>query len=323
MMKKRTVAALLFDRVNAVDVTGPIEAFAAVRVENGETAYNIASWSMDGCSVVTESGLRLLPDRSVVSKSKADILVVPGGNGIREPETLKRLSDWLRTNHQNFTRVVSVCTGAYALAEAGLLDGRSVATHWAHAEELRKRYPNIRVDADALFLRDGKFHTSGGVTSGIDLALKLIADDFGHKTAATVARELVVFVRRTGKQTQFSEPLRMQTSAPDRLADVCLWAANHLEEKLSVEALATRANLSQRQFSRRFLESYGASPAAYVKRMRVDAARTLLEQGVTIQSAASAVGFESADGFRRAFEGTFGVSPREYQNRFRTMDGSQ
>ena len=317
-MKPRLVVALLFDRINAIDVAGPIEAFASARLANGKPAYSVSSWSLDGQKVATESGLHFLPDRAADPTCKANTLIVPGGAGVRHPQTLERLSDWLRANHRNFKRVVSVCTGAYALAEAGLLNGRKVATHWAHASALGERYPNIRVDAGALFLRDGKFYTSGGVTSGIDLALDLIADDFGHSVAAAVARELVVFVRRSGKQTQFSEPLRMQQEAPDRLAEACTWAANNLDKDLSVEALAARARLSERQLSRHFHKAYGASPGSVIRRLRVDTARTLLEQGVTVQKVTSAVGFASVDGFRRAFEGMLGVSPREYRDRFRS-----
>ena len=320
-MKRKAIVVLLFDRINALDVAGPTEAFANARLENGEPAYRISSWSMDGRSVVSESGLRFFPDRPATSGFKANTLIVPGGDGVRRPQTLDGLSKWLRANHRNFQRVVSVCTGAYALAEAGLLDGRAAATHWAHARPLSKRYPKVRVDADALFLRDGKFYTSGGVTSGIDLALDLIAGDLGHRVAAAVARELVVFVRRSGSQAQFSEPLRMQAEAPDRVVEVCTWAANNLEKDLSVEALASRARLSERQLSRRFHRAYGSSPAAFVRRLRIDAARTLLEQGVSVQKAASVAGFESTDGFRRAFEGALGVSPREYRDRFRTTAG--
>ncbi|MEM9304697.1 MAG: helix-turn-helix domain-containing protein [Pseudomonadota bacterium] len=314
---------LLFDRVNAIDVAGPIEVFATARKACGAAPYETSTWSLDGRGVVTESGLQLLPDGAAEPVGHASTLIVPGGAGVREPESLRRLSAWLRANHASFDRIVSVCTGAYALAEAGLLDRRMIATHWAHAEDLRRRYPSIWVDADALFLGDAGIYTSGGVTSGIDLALELVARDLGHAAATAVARELVVFVRRSGKQSQFSEPLRMQSQAPDRLAEVCTWAANNLDKNLSVETLAERARLSQRQLSRRFHRTYGASPAAVVRRLRIDAARLLLEQGVTVQRAAAAVGFASVDGFRRAFDDVLGLSPRQYRDRFPLAGGSQ
>ncbi|MEM6638713.1 MAG: GlxA family transcriptional regulator [Pseudomonadota bacterium] len=310
------VVVLLFDGVNAIDITGPLEAFAAVTPSLGRRGYDIATWSLDGEPVRTEYGLRFLPDRELSHRARADILLIPGGEGIRQPDTLSALSAWLARHHHRFRRVVSVCTGAYALAEAGLLRGRDIATHWAQARDLAERYPDVNVDADALFLKDDKFYTSGGVTAGIDLALELIADDYGHDVASAVARELVVFVRRSGKQAQFSEPLRVQNQAPDRLVDVCRWAASHLDRDLSVASLARRASLSPRQLTRRFKDAYGTSPAAVIRRLRIDAARTLLEQGVAVQKVAATVGFASVDGFRRAFLDVLGVTPRVYGERF-------
>lgn len=319
----RTVAVLLYDRVHAVDVAGPSEALATARTEEGAPGYTVTFWSLDGGPVRTESGLTLLPDGPADPERGADLLLVPGGRGVREPELLPRLAAWLRAHHPRFPTVVSVCTGAYALAEAGLLDGRRATTHWAHAEDLRRRYPEVEVDADALFLQDGKFVTSGGVTAGIDLALELIAHDVGHEASARVAREMVVFTRRSGSQAQFSEPLRLMARAPDRLAEVVRWAANHLDADLTVRALARRALLSPRQFSRRFREAFGEPPAAYVRRLRLDGARVLLEQGVHPQKVGPAVGFTSMDGFRRAFEKRLGVTPGEYRTRSSTTEASR
>lgn len=309
---------LLYDGVNAVDVTGPTDAFASVRTDEGASGYALTFRSLDGRCVVAESGLRLCPDAPADAGTAGQILLVPGGRGVREPGTLAGLSVWLRAHHTRFDTVVAVCTGAYALAEAGLLDGRRVTTHWAHARDLRRRYPKVEVDADALFLQDGRFLTSGGVTAGIDLALELIARDFGHEASAAVAREMVVFTRRSGKQAQFSAPLRLMARAPDRLAETCRWAANHLDADLSVEALARRALLSPRHFSRRFRAVFGEPPATFVKRLRIDGARILLEQGVSVGRTAPAVGFATVDGLRRAFERALGVTPLEYQRRFRT-----
>ncbi len=317
MTRKRTVAVLLYDRVNAIDVTGPLEAFATANSKSERDVYRIVSWAIADPVVRTESGLRLMADELVPKRPRGDVLILPGGAGVREERTLQALAGWLREHGRRFERVASVCTGAYALAESGLIDGRSVTTHWAFAADLRKRYPRVRVRPDALFLSDGRYYSSGGVTSGIDLALDLIERDLGVSMAMNVARELVVFLRRTGSQTQFSLPLRMQAQAAGRLGDVCRWAASHLDEDLSVESLATRAGLSARQFSRRFSAAFGAPPAAYIKRLRLDAGRTLLGEGIGIAQVAHATGFGSSDGFRRAFESRFGVSPGEYQKRFR------
>jgi transcriptional regulator GlxA family with amidase domain len=316
MGKPRSVHVLLFDGVNAVDVAGPLEAFASVASPDGARAYEPRVWSIGARQIRSESGLRLCADGPAPARTRGDLLLVPGGVGVREPQTLGRLAAWLRRNHSGFTRIAAVCTGAYALAESGLVDSRTIATHWAHARDLQRRYPRVRVDADALFLKDGRFYSSGGVTAGIDLALELIEADCGARAAMDVARELVVFLRRTGAQAQFSEPLKLQAAAPGRLKDVCSWAASHLSGDLSVEGLARRAGLSTRQFSRLFREAFGAAPASYVKTLRLDAARTLLAQGGAVARVAEATGFKSADVFRRAFERQFHVSPSEYRNRF-------
>jgi transcriptional regulator GlxA family with amidase domain len=247
----------------------------------------------------------------------ADILIVPGGRGIREPGTLRQIGEWLRRNHGRFRRVAAVCTGAYALAESGLADGRRVTTHWAHAQDLRRRYPRVKIEESALFLADGKFYSAGGVTSGIDLALDLIEQDCGSRAAMQAARELVVFLRRTGSQSQFSAPLQMQASAPDDLREVCAWAANHLDGDLSVENLASRAHLSARQFSRRFRSAFDTSPARYVQSLRLDAARAALSNpGANLDRVARTSGFSSADVLRRAFERHYQTSPGEYRRRF-------
>ena len=320
MALTRTIAVLLFDQVNAIDVTGPTEAFANVIHENGAKAYKIVSWAFDKKIVTSESGLRLCADRCVPKRPIADLLIVPGGKGLRERQTLTCVADWLRRNHAKFGRIASVCTGAYALAEAGIVDGQNITTHWAHADDLQKRYPKVQVNSDSLFLSDGRIHSSGGVTAGIDLALDLIEKDYGGQAAINVAREMVIFLRRSGAQAQFSMPLKMQAEAPNRLSDVCKWAANNLDADLSVEMLASRAGLSARQFSRRFREAFGMPPATYVKRLRLDVGRTLLGQGASVAQAGHAIGFASIDGFRRAFGGQFGIAPGEYQNRFKLRE---
>lgn len=317
MSKVRCVAVLVFEGVNAVDVAGPLEAFACVRDQGGAPAYKAEVWSVGARVVRSESGLRLCADAPLPERPSADLLVVPGGAGVRAPRTLARLAVWLNKHHRRFARVAAVCTGAYALAEAGLLDGRTVTTHWAHARDLQRRYPSVRVEAEALFLKDGPFYSSGGVTAGIDLALELIETDCGARAAMDAARELVVFLRRTGAQAQFSKPLKMQAGPDARLADVCKWAANNLNGDLSIEVLAKRAGLSVRQFSRRFHAAFGAAPASYIKTLRLDAARTLLGQGASVAQAADGAGFNSADVFRRAFEREYGVAPSEYARRFR------
>lgn len=316
-MPKHRVAILLFEGVNSVDVAGPLEAFASVRDEAGEPRYELLIWSLGPRRVKSECGLYLHADQAPPEGARADTLIVPGGPGVREPATLKRLGEWLRRNHGRFRRVAAVCTGAYALAESGLVDGRRITTHWAHARDLKRRYPRVRLEEGSLFLRDGKFYSAGGVTSGIDLTLDLIENDCGARAAMAAARELVVFLRRTGSQSQFSAPLQMQATAPVELREVCAWAANHLNGDLSVETLAARANLSARQFSRRFQAAFDSSPARYIQSLRLDAARAALSKpGTSLARIARTAGFQSVDVFRRAFERHFETSPGEYRRRF-------
>jgi transcriptional regulator GlxA family with amidase domain len=322
MPRARTIAILLFDDVNSLDVAGPLEAFAAVPRDGGAPAYQIATWSLGRLQVRAESGLVLCADGAPPERPSGDLLVVPGGLGGREPRTLRRLATWIARHHAAFRRVASICTGAYPLAESGIVDGRVLTTHWAHAADLARRYPKVRVNADALFSRDGKFFSSGGVTAGIDLALELIEDDLGGQAAMAAARELVVFLRRTGSQAQFSEPLRLQTLGVGRLSDVCRWASNHLDADLSVEALAARANLSPRQFSRQFKRSLGSAPARYVQTLRLDAARTaLVRDDASVEQIARLTGFRTPDGLRRAFERHFRLNPSEYRRRFARTGG--
>jgi len=178
-----SVAVILFDGVNSIDVAGPVEAFGCVRTDPGGPGYNVESWTLADSIVRSESRLRLYADGPPPPRPAANILMIPGGKGIRVAATLSRLSSWLRSNHQGFAKIVSICTGAYALAEAGLLEGRQITTHWAHAADLQGRYPEIRVRSDALYMHDGRFYSSGGVTAGIDLALDLIEKDFGIEQA--------------------------------------------------------------------------------------------------------------------------------------------
>lgn len=318
MSRKISVAVLLYDRVNAIDVTGPVEVFATAKGADGVPAYSIITWSIGASKqVVTESGLTLQADRSAPQTAHADILIVPGGEGIREGKTLSEVSDWLSANRNAFGQVVSICTGAYALAEAGFFDDQIASTHWAHAADLQSKYPSIQVDADALFVRGPKVSSSGGVTAGIDLALDLVQEDLGEHSAMAVARELVVYLRRPGAQAQFSLPLQLQSKSGDKLNEVCLWAAANLAEDLTVETLAHRAGLSARQFSRRFQQAYDTPPATFIKILRLDEARQRLGQGVSIKQTAQSVGFASIDGFRKAFEQRFGLGPRDYQKHFR------
>jgi len=236
---------------------------------------------------------------------------------LRRPDTLKKVSDWLRRRANKIRRIATVCTGTYGLAASGLLDGHRVTTHWRHAHDLARRFPELRVDPNALYLRSGKFYTCAGITAGIDLSLALIEEDFGPRVALSVARELVVYLKRPGGQEQFSGPLQFQTQSRDRFADLAAWIKGHLREDLSAEALAERANLSARHFTRRFKAAFGTTPADFVEHLRLSEARERLNlPDQTIDGVAYSVGFKSADAFRRAFERRYGLAPSTYRKHF-------
>jgi transcriptional regulator GlxA family with amidase domain len=265
----------------------------------------------------SESGIVFKPDKTIDNAPQLDTLIIPGGCGLRNPETQKKASDWIRARAKKIRRIATVCTGAYGLASTGLLQNRRVTTHWRHARDLARRFPELRVDPNALFVKDGKYYTGAGITAGIDLSLALIEEDFGPQVALSVARELVVYLKRPGGQEQFSEPLQFQTQSKDRFADLAAWMKGHLRSDLSAEALAERASLSARHFSRRFKFVFGTTPADFVDELRLSEARqrlSLPEQ--TIDSVAYSVGFKSADAFRRAFERRYGLQPSNYRKHF-------
>jgi len=246
-------------------------------------------------------------------------VIVPGGNGLRKSAIGEPVVAWLRSIAPRTRRIASVCTGVYAVAPTGLLDGRRVTTHWRFARDLAQRFPHLKVDANALYIKDDKFYTSAGITAGIDLSLALIEDDYGSQVALSVARELVVYLKRPGGQEQYSEPLQFQVQSTDHFADVITWARSHLRQDLSVEALAGRAYLCPRHFSRRFKEVFGSTPGVFVETLRLDEARRrLAEHNNTIEAVGASVGFRSAKAFRRSFERRFGIPPSVYRSRFAT-----
>ncbi|GGT05920.1 transcriptional regulator [Streptomyces kurssanovii] len=313
----RTLLVVLFDDVQSLDVTGPVEVFEGARRACGDrSAYRIRTASLDGSPVRTSSGLTLVPDGDLAGEPAPHTLLVPGGEGTRRPDP--RLIDWLRDRSPHAARLVSVCTGALLLAEAGLLDGRRATTHWAACDHLAGAYPEVEVEPDPIFVRDGRLSTSAGVTAGIDLALALVEDDLGRDVALTVARHLVVFLRRPGNQSQFSAQLAAQTARREPLRSVQHWVTQHPEADLCVESLADRAGLSPRHFARAFQAETGTTPGRYVERVRLEHARRLLEDtadGVTKIS--RACGYGTPEAMRRAFVKALGVAPAEYRRRFR------
>ena len=318
----RTVLMVLFDDVQSLDVTGPLEVFTGAntwRTGRGDgPVYDVRTASLGGRQVRTSSGLRVTPEEDLrqAGAGRLDLLIVPGGEGSRrgDPE----LVAWLRAHARRAERLVSVCTGAFLLAAAGLLDGRRVTTHWAYCATLARKYPAVRVDEDPIFVRDGNLATSAGVTAGIDLALALVEDDLGRDAALDIARHLVVFLRRPGNQAQFSAQLAGQLADRAPLRDVQRWIADHPAADLSVETLAGQASLSTRQFARAFAAEVGMTPGRYVDRVRLETARRRLEDTADgVEQTARSCGYGTPEAMRRAFIRALGVSPGEYRRRFR------
>jgi transcriptional regulator GlxA family with amidase domain len=317
-MAGQRVLIVIFDGVQSLDVTGPLEVFSGagnVRTGAGRVRYHIRIGSLGGDSVRSSSGLQMLPDVDLADVGGADLIIVPGGAGTKACDP--RLIEWLRRRGPQAKRLMAVCTGAFLLAEAGLLAGRRATTHWDHCASLARRFPDVTVDPEPIFVRDGPVSTSAGVTAGIDLALALVEEDLGRDVALTVARHLVMFLRRPGGQRQFSAQLAAQVAARDPLREVQRFAVEHPAADLSVPALARRANLSPRQFSRAFAAEVGTPPGRYVDGVRLESARRLLEEGQAgVEEVARRCGYGTPEAMRRAFVRELGVGPADYRERF-------
>jgi transcriptional regulator GlxA family with amidase domain len=314
-MTQRTVLVVLFEGVQSLDVTGPVEVFTGAE-RHLPGSYRIRTASLDGGPVRTSSGLTVVPDGSLARAPRPHTLLVPGGQGTRGTDP--RLVEWLRERGPRAPRLVSVCTGAIVLARAGLLDGRRVTTHWAYCDKLARDHPAVQVDPEPIFVRDGTVATSAGVTAGIDLALALVEEDLGREAALVVARHLVVFLRRPGNQAQFSAQLAAQTARRDPLREVQQWITEHPDGDLTVESLAARAALSPRHFARAFRDETGMTPGRYVDRVRLEHARRLLEDtSGGIEEISRASGYGTPEAMRRAFLKALGTPPAEYRRRFR------
>ncbi|ROQ77485.1 HTH-type transcriptional regulator CdhR [Streptomyces sp. ADI92-24] len=313
-MKQRSVLVVLFDGVQSLDVSGPMEVFAGASRFPG-VSYELRTASLDGAPVRSSSGLTLVPDSSLAGTGPVHTLLVPGGGGTRAPAPA--LVDWLRENAPHAERLVSVCSGALLLAAAGQLDGHRVTTHWMLCDHLARTYPEVEVDPEPIFVRDGRLATSAGVTAGIDLALALVEEDHGRDVALTVARHLVVFLRRPGNQAQFSAQLTAQTARREPLREVQHWITEHPGGDLSVEALAVRARLSPRHFARAFQAETGMTPGRYVDRVRLEQARRLLEDTTDgVAGISRLCGYGTPEAMRRAFIKALGTAPAEYRRRF-------
>ena len=314
----KIIAVLALPGVQLLDVSGPLDVFAQANIEAGYPAYTLRVVACEPGPIHSSSGARLLPDLVAGEPGhRFDTLLVAGAPEAARLQLNSTLLAWIRECAGQSRRFGSVCTGAFALAASGLLEGRRVTTHWAAAQALALRYPSLRVEEDALYVRDGKLRTAAGVTAGLDMALMLVEEDLGRDIALRVAAQLVMFFKRPGGQLQFSRKGEAQPVGRSVLQEVQRWVAANPQLALTVEALAEHAGLSPRHFARLFHAEVGVTPAAWVESARVAAARTLLEAGGDApKQVAAKCGFANADTLRRAFSKHVGVTPAEYRKRY-------
>ncbi len=333
--KSHRVVLLAAAPVQLLDVAGPVEVFAQATQMKASSGDGILAHSSDAPAyeidvfiipyegqTKSSSGIGLSSTISrdeLLSLKEIDTLIIAGGEGARnrcaEPEIVELVSLLAK----RAGRIAGVCTGAFLLAETGLLQGCKITTHWRWCAELHRRYQGVSVDPDPIYVQDGNLWTSAGVTAGMDLALALVEADFGHVLALSVARELVLFLRRPGDQKQFSSVLAAQSAPSRRLRDLVAWMTDNLHRSLTVSEMASRACLSPRHFARAFQAETGITPARMVERLRVEAARRALEDGrAALSIVAMTCGFQSEETMRRSFLRQVGIPPGEYRERFRS-----
>jgi transcriptional regulator GlxA family with amidase domain len=329
MQQPHRIVIVAFAPAQMLDITGPLDVFTAANsaaVAAGHPApYAVELAAPGGGLIETSSGVPIHASRDVFDATlAADTLLLAGGPGARAMPADAPLVAALSALCRRTPRVGSICTGSFALASTGSLEQRCATTHWAHFDEFAAAFPNVRIDRDALFVIDGKFHSSAGVSAGIDSALALVEHDLGRAAALEVARELVVFLKRPGGQSQFSAHLAAEVGAddPDRFGELTRWIADNLNADLSVEILAERCAMSPRNFARRFIAAIKVAPAKYVQMLRIDAARRHLSEGdLPVARIAGRCGFASAEAMRLAFQRHLNVTPTDFRARFQSAGG--
>jgi transcriptional regulator GlxA family with amidase domain len=311
-----------------LDLVGPFQVFTRAseilaRSQPGRSPlYSLEVITTERGMLLTSCGLRLQAHRTFRQvHGPADTLLIVGGACIEAGKESAAVVQWLQGFAARLRRVGSICTGAFLLARAGLLNSRRATTHWKYCDLLARRYPSVKIERDPIFVRDGNVYTSAGVTAGMDLALALVEEDAGPKLALDVARELVLYLRRPGGQSQFSAALNLQASDRQPFRDLGAWALEHLRNDLSVSVLASRVGMSPRNFARVFQTEMGMTPAKFVENLRLEAARRrLLESNASLESIATTCGFRNCDAMRSTFKRVLRVAPGEYRWRFQARN---
>ncbi|TFW33118.1 GlxA family transcriptional regulator [Massilia horti] len=306
------VALLVFDGIQILDVTGPAAVFAAANDAAGSQCYRVHILSAQGGPITSNSGVVLHTEPLCgLAAGTVDTVLIVGGDkeGLKAVTQNEEVRAWMVQASAGARRYGSICTGAFVLAAFGLVRGKRVATHWEATAVLGRRYPDLEVDANALYVEDGRVWTSAGVTTGIDMCLALVARDLGDRVANAIAKRLVLYARRPGYQSQFSPVLAAQARANSAFSALLDWILAHIAERLDVARLAERAGMSPRNFHRRFAEAVGETPARFVETLRLDYARHLLEAKTSLKEIAAKTGFANQAQFSKAFVRRFGVSP--------------
>lgn len=321
--RTRTIALLGFDGVAALDITGPYEVFSLpsyLTQDQPVAPYRIVLLADRAGPVRSASGLSLIADASWRNfHDKVDTLLICGGPDMTALQRDQKLLAWLRTMARRTRRIGSICTGAFLLAKAGLLNNRRATTHWKEVARLAQEYQSITVEPDAIYVKDDHVYTSAGITAGMDLALALVEEDLGRDIALAVARMLVLFLKRPGGQSQFSTQLQAQAVEGQRLTNLLSWLADHYDRPMTVEDMASQAGMSPRTFARVFVAETGDTPALYLEKLRLEHAVRLLETtGTSLDVTAQECGFTGHEQLRRTFQRHKGITPQAYQQRFRS-----
>ena len=321
----RLIVIFVFEHANLLDISGPLQVFATAAGEfeetSGEIPYEVAVTSLAGGLVTTSCGLPILTRPvSDYSERQIDTILVAGGGGAQKAAADPAILSWIVGQARRVRRVGSICTGAFVIAATGLLHKRRATTHWQFCDQLCDGYPDVRLEGEALFVEDGGIWTSAGVTAGIDMALAMVENDLGSEVALNTARTLVLFLKRTGGQPQFSAALRAQTIRDENLRRLVEWMMEHPGTKLENAVLAKRANMSLRTLFRSFKEHLATTPREFVERVRLESARHHLEQSdERLDWIARKAGFPSTEAMRSTFQRRFRISPTTYRERFSTV----